>query len=85
MTIKYKLKPQHTQFRNIVHSGNQYFEYCKDNPGKQNKRSILHQKSQFVYWCKQEMLKHNIQIIDEFKTLLMTTRPKNKPKKMYTT
>merc|ERR1712228_640711 len=73
MTDKWQLKPQHTQLKNILKAGVQYYDNlaqkCEDEESKQK---IIRQKYEFVEWWKQEMNKYDVTINNELKHILIS-------------
>ena len=64
MTVKYNLHPQHTQLKNVLKAGCQYFEHDNNNVDQK-------EKWQFVKWWKQEMDKFNVTINNEMRHILI--------------
>ena len=75
MTDKWNLRPQHTQLKNILKAGLQYYDDlagdCEDEEGK---NEITRQKFGFVEWWKEEMNKYDVTLNNELKHMLISAR-----------
>eukprot|EP01083_Nonionella_stella_P045855 122904_1 len=74
MTETYNLKPQRIQFRNLLKSGVQYYQYMlnaiESEDGTQ-RENITQEKQEFVKWWKQEMNKYNVEMNNDFRSILL--------------